>query len=342
MSNRKEEARKVQVTGKSTYIVSLPKKWVDEIKLKQGEQINIIEQDDLSLLLTPKRTKKDAPKEVEVCISSKDSPDSVIRRVVAFYLIGYNIIHVTTKERFTPEQRELLKDFIRKKLVGAEIVADSKNEVSLQTLLSYSELSVENALRRMSIITMSMHRDAITALAENDRELALTIIKTDDEVDRFSFYIIRQLKYAVGDTRITKDIGLKTARDCLGYRLITKSVERAADHAVSIARNVLTMKSIDLDISEKLSEMSSFAISIFEESINSLFSNDYSSADEVLIRKKGIENYDEAIIEKITAAHIDSKTVASLRLIMESIRRLAEYGSDIAEVVLNLAAENSI
>jgi len=342
MSNQREEARKVQVTGKSTYIVSLPKKWVDEVKLKRGEQLNVLEQDDLSLLLIPKNAKREKSKEVEVKISPKDSSDSVIRKVISFYLTGYNIIRVTTKERFTPEQRETLKDFVRRKLVGAEIIADSKNEVSLQTLLSYNELSVENALRRMSIIAMSMHRDALAAMVENDRELALTIIKTDDEVDRFSFYIIRQLKYAVGDSRIIKEIGLKTPRDCLGHRLITKSVERAADHAVSIARNVLTMNLIDPELSKKISEMSAFALSIFEEAIESLFTSDYNSADEVLTRKKGIEKYDEEIIRDITSAQIDSKTVASLRLIVESIRRLAEYGSDISEVVLNLAAESIV
>jgi hypothetical protein len=41
----------------------------------------------------------------------------------------------------------------------------------------------------------------------------------------------------------------------------------------------------------------------------------------------------------MTTTKLDSNTVASLRLILESIRRLAKYGADIAEVVLNLTAE---
>lgn len=341
MSNRREETRKIQVTGKSTYIVSLPRKWAEEVKLKRGEQIQLIEQDDLSLLLIPKSLVKEKSREVEISISPKDNPDSIIRSVIAFYLIGYNLIRVTTKERFTPEQREPLKDFIRKKLVGAEIIADSKNEVALQTLLNYSELSVENALRRMSIITTSMHRDAMAALEENDHELAQTIIKTDDEVDRFSFYIIRLLKYAVADNRIIKEIGLKTARDCLGYRLILKSVERAADHAVSIARNVLTMKPIDSKLFKKISEMSDFAISIFNASLNSLFAKDYHLADEILMREKAIETYDEEASKEMVSTP-DSETRSNLRLIRESIRRLAEYGSDIAEIVINLTADSTI
>lgn len=339
MSNRGEESRKVQVTGKSTYIVSLPKKWVEAVKIRRGEQIELIEQDDLSLLLMPKSIAKEKAKDVEIKISPKDYPDSIIRKVISFYLIGYNLIRITTKDRFTPEQREKLKDFIRKKLVGAEIIADSKNEVALQTLLNYSELSVENALRRMSVITTSMHRDAMSALGENDHELARTIIQTDDEVDRFSFYIIRLLKYAVGDSRVLKEIGLKTARDCLGYRLILKSVERAADHATSIARNVMTMKPIDSRLFKKISAMSDFAISIFDESINSLFAKDYKLADEILMRKEAIETYDEEASKEMVLA--DSETRSTLRLIRESIRRLAEYGSDIAEIVLNLTAEST-
>lgn len=342
MTEQREEVRKVQVTGKSTYIVSLPKKWVAEVKLRRGEQISVIEQDDRSLLLIPKNFRKEKSKEVDIHISPREKPDSLVRKIIAFYLIGYNVIRLTTKERFAPEQRDSIKDFVRRKLVGVEIVADSKDEMMLQILLRYSELSVENALRRMVIITTSMHKDAITALEENNYGLARTVVKTDDEVDRFSFYIIRQLKYAVGDSQVIKDIGLKTPRDCLGYRLITKSVERAADHAVSIARNTLTIKQIDLALFKKMSDMSKFAMSIFEDSINSLFANNYDSADEVLTRKKIIENYDEAIITDITSAQIDSSTVASLRLIVESIRRLAEYGSDIAEVVLNLLVEGTL
>ena len=34
-----EETRKIQFTGKSSYIVSLPKQWIMELGLKQGDQI---------------------------------------------------------------------------------------------------------------------------------------------------------------------------------------------------------------------------------------------------------------------------------------------------------------
>jgi len=87
-----------------------------------------------------------------------------------------------------------------------------------------------------------MHEDAVQALRHLNRELAKEVIALDDEVDRFSLYVIRQLKAAVQNEGALKEIGLTYPRDCLGYRVIAKSVERIADHAVKIAENVISMR----------------------------------------------------------------------------------------------------
>jgi phosphate uptake regulator len=67
MQSRKEETRKVQFTGKSTFIISLPKKWVDKVKLEQGERVQVVEQNDLSLLILPKEIKKEVkPNKIDI------------------------------------------------------------------------------------------------------------------------------------------------------------------------------------------------------------------------------------------------------------------------------------
>ncbi len=45
----REETRKIQFTGKSSYIVSLPKQWVMDLGLKQGDQIRMIRKDSSTL-----------------------------------------------------------------------------------------------------------------------------------------------------------------------------------------------------------------------------------------------------------------------------------------------------
>lgn len=49
----KEEIRKIQFTGKSSYIVSLPKQWIMDLGLKQGDQIRMLRKDSSTLEIYP-------------------------------------------------------------------------------------------------------------------------------------------------------------------------------------------------------------------------------------------------------------------------------------------------
>lgn len=339
-----EETRKIQLTGRSTYIVSLPKKWITKMNLKAGSQLVVTKQSDASLLLTPKElTKSTKLGEAKIIVSPQDDPNIITRTIIALYLVGYNFIKIQTKgERITSLQRNLIKDLTRKKMVGTEIISDSPNEMMLQILLSYPELSVDNALRRMCLIAKSMHEDAMKALSDQNKELAQEVISLDDEVDRFSLYVIRQLKAAVQSEIVLRDIGLSNPKDCLGYRVIVKSVERIADHAVKIAENVLLLdEKIDDSVFQKISEMSSFARFVFDDSIKSLYKKDYLLADSVVAKAKIIVTIENEAMNSI-AKNVAPTQMSSVRMIVESIRRTAEYASDIAEIVLNLNVDQVI
>lgn len=342
-SKLSEETRKLQFTGGSTYILSLPKRWITQNQLKKGSVIKLREEEGglLSIIPTDTTIQQEKLDEATIRVTPKDVPDAIIRKTVATYLVGYNIIHIRaeSQKQLSGKQRHDVKDFSRRMLVGTEIVTDTPQELTLQVLLSYPELSVQSALRRMSIITASMHRDAMTALKGLDRQQAKEVAASDSEVDRFNLYIVRQLKTAIQNPRIIKEIGLQNARDCLGYRLMTKSVERTADHAAYIAENVLSLKRrLETEILEKLEKMSSIAISMFETAVEALFRQDYALAESIVEK---IE--DVILIEKeavVSSQKMDIEEAPYLRLIIESIRRTAEYASDIAEIVLNLTVES--
>ncbi|HVP26290.1 MAG TPA: PhoU domain-containing protein [Candidatus Bathyarchaeia archaeon] len=338
-----EETRKLQFTGGSTYTLSLPKRWITQNQLKRGSVIKLREEEGGLLSIIPADTiiQEQRLDEATIRVTLKDSPDTVVRKAVSAYLVGYNMIHVRAEnqKQLSGKQRHEIKDFSRRMLVGTEIVTDTPQELTLQVLLSYPELSVQSALRRMSIITASMHRDAMTALKGLDHQQAKEVTTSDNEVDRFNLYIVRQLKTAIQNPRIIKEIGLQNARDCLGYRLVTKSVERTADHAANIAENVLSLKKrLEPEAIEKLEKMSAIAISMFETAIEALFRKDYSLAESIVEKTKEV-----ILIEKealVSSQKMDIEEAPYLRLIIESIRRTAEYASDIAEIVLNLTVES--
>jgi phosphate uptake regulator len=339
------ETRKLQVTGGSTYVLSLPKRWVTQNGLQKGSPLLVRQEENGSLaVLPPELGKLEKTEEALIRASPEDSSEALIRKTVSVYLLGYNIIHIRAKDQqkeILSTQRNAIKTFARNMLVGTEIVTDTSKDLTLQVLLSYPELSVPSALRRMSIITSSMHKDAMAALRSLDYQLAKDVRATDYEVNRFHLYIIRQLKMAIQNPRIITEIGLKAPKDCLGYRLITKMVERTADHATNIAKNVQVLKKqLGNDFLQAIQEMDEVAISAFETAIESLFRLDYALADSVIAEGNKIVALEKKTL--LSSKETDIEEAANVRLVIESVRRIAEYSMDIAEVVLNLTVESVI
>ncbi|HML01826.1 MAG TPA: phosphate uptake regulator PhoU [Candidatus Bathyarchaeia archaeon] len=340
-AKQSEETRKVQFTGGSTYIISLPKKWVTQNQLKRGSFVKIREEEEGGLLtiVPPGLTVQNRLDEAAIRVSPKDDTEMIARKIVSAYLAGYNSIHIKAdKQQLSTKQRHDMKTFVRGMLVGTEIVTEGSSQLTLQVLLSYPEMTIQSALRRMSIITTSMHKDAVSALKTRDNLLAKEVISTDNEVDRFNLYVTRLLKTATQSPQLTKEIGLLNCQDCLGYRLVTKSVERTADHAVNIAENVLTLKHrLSNDIAEKIEKMSTIAIKMFDTAIESLFRQDYNAAESII---EGIKEIVTLEREAVISSQMDIEDAANLRLIIESVRRTAEYACDIAETVLNLTVDS--
>jgi len=341
---KESETRKLQVTGGSTYVISLPKRWVTQNQLEKGSQLLIREEENGSLaILPPELEKTEKTEEAIIKVSPEDRSEALIRKTVSVYLLGYNIIHIRAKNQkeILSTQRNAIKTFARNMLVGTEIVIDTSTDLTLQVLLSYPELSVPSALRRMSIITASMHKDAMTALKNMDYQLAKDVRATDYEVNRFHLYIIRQLKMAIQNPRIITEIGLKKPKDCLGYRLITKMVERTADHATNIAKKVLLLKKrLGEEFLQAIQEMNKVAISSFETAIESLFRRDFDLAESVIAKANRIVSLEKKAL--LSSKETDIEEIANIRLVIESVRRIAEYSTDIAEIVLNMTVESVI
>jgi phosphate uptake regulator len=341
---KNEEVRKIQFSGKSSYTLALPKKWVGEMMLAAGDTVTITRQGDSTLLISPRGGKTYGAKtEAVLEVSGKEKIDSTVRKLISVYLLGYSIIQLRAKEgSLNSTQREAIKEAARRHLIGTEIVADSREGMTLQVLLSYPELSIKNVLKRMFLITTSMHRDAIRALSKLDKDLATGVMKSDDEVDRFSLYAIRQLNMAAQSDLILKEVGLKTRRDCLDYRLMVKFVERVADHANKIASSMLSLENpLSALLQDKVLKMSEFAIGLFEESGLALFKGDYHSADGIVEQAELAAKMQDELLKLIEKGK-ERDSDEALSLIVEDIRRTAEYAGDIAEIVINMNTENAI
>src|SRR3989442_2970531 len=191
----------------------------------------------------------------------------------------------------------------------------------------------------MSLIAKLMLRDVVDYLKNRDIELAEEVIKRDEEVDRFYLFLIRQLNMAVLNRSMIQEIGLADPRDCLVYRVVSKSLERIADHATAIARTASEIQSpLPQRLIEDLSKVSDLTSSVLEDALKSLTKVDGSVANTSIVSAQKIEKDAESVMDKLFDLRLNPKTVVAVRLALESLKRVAEYGEDIAEMAINLTA----
>jgi phosphate uptake regulator len=119
------------------------------------------------------------------------------------------------------------------------------------------------------------------------------------------------------------------------YFLISKIIERMADHVVRIAQNIqnIVNENIEKKIKEKIKSASKLALSIFNKSIGAFFRKDILASNKNIDEMKNLE----ILCEEINQLTLKQKgTVAiSIGYIVESIRRIGEYAEDISETAIN-------
>lgn len=331
------EVRKLQKTGGSTYLVSVPKSWILKNNLNQGNPVAIFETSDGNLIIDPKYTEREELKSVLIEIP-KNQPShlgfDLGREITAAYLFGYDSIIINSDKNISPNERDIVKKTIIK-LIGIEIVEESAKSISLQCLTSTSALPLNKSLERTYRLASQMHQDAITALIESDRKLAQNVIERDDDCDRLYFLTVRQLRAAIQDPKIAKKIGV-SAIECLDYRVIAKSIEFMADLASDIAERSLKLKNIKIEskIAGYISEISQMAYMMSDKAMDALKNHSMSLAIDIIdnLRPELLKKIDFTR-EQLKSANFGSESV-HIEAILDNLDRISEVGVDIADLIM--------
>ncbi|AHF99975.1 histidine kinase [Halostagnicola larsenii XH-48] len=327
------ETRKVQVTGGSTYTVSLPKSWATENQVSAGTTVAFYPEDD-SLLLTPK---SDVDRQEGTLDVSSLEDDRLTRAVMTMYVSGFDLIRLEAN-RITTDQRRAIRNATQS-LVGVEVLEETTDSVVIQDLLDSSELSIVNAVTRMRLISSSMLDDAITALVENDDDIARDVIERDDDVDRLWLVVSRIFRATLRSPRAAEELGVPR-EDCFDYHSSARQLERVADHAVKISQLALKLEEIPEEVADALVALRDDAFDVLEKSLDALFAEDSEEANRLghaareLILE--IDEHTRTIDDMLR--ELDPMQAQSLGLIVDSLSRSADYGGNIAETALQKAA----
>jgi phosphate uptake regulator len=327
------ETRKVQVTGGSTYTVSIPKEWATRNGIDAGSTVAFHPDGD-TLVLTRRTDKSHTEGELDI---SSLTGDDLVRAVMTMYVSGFDVISLSA-DRVTTEQRRFIRDATAN-IVGLEVLEETSDRVVLQDLLDSSELSIHNAITRMRLIATSMLEDAVTALVGIDADFAHDVIERDSDVDRLWYLVSRIFRATLRSPTAAEELGLPR-ETCFDYHSSARQLERVADHAAKIAQVSLDLGEVPPEVGSALQDLHREAAAVIEDAMDALLEDDPDDATRLANDARNsvleIDEYTRGIDELLHG--LEPEDTQNLGLVVDSLSRSADYGGNIAETALQKAA----
>ena len=337
------EARKVQRVGYSTLTVSLPRGWVEDVKLKAGDIVSIKREDDGSLQLIPGTEHR--REEVGNCIVNADlcsSPNLLARVITGNYILGHDMIQIVSKEELKKSHLEEIRATTRR-VTGLSIFEQTPRQMTLQSFIDPTGFPIYGLMSRQHAIISSMLEASIKALVTRKAEPATEVLYMEEEVDKIYWLIVRQLLLAIRDRSVGSRIGIESALQIGGDRVVAKSLEEMGDSAANIANEVLALKDRETAGETILNDIAKYSTQVGKisgQSFKAFLAGDIKLADEALDMIDTAENDERRLTQRVLTHVEDAIVAASLRIILRNLSQIATFCSSIGEVTINRIMEN--
>ncbi|MGD8546284.1 MAG: PhoU domain-containing protein, partial [Candidatus Bathyarchaeota archaeon] len=325
-------------------VVSLPKSWIKMHRLKKGDDVSLDIKQDHSLLISPDVKKERESKECTLNVDANEKATSLARKIIGCYLNGYSRVKVLSEKIFSVTQRKAIRNIVR--ILYMRIMEADSKTMLIQTLIDESRASLDLAIQRMQLISRSICREALEALKKQDAMLAKSTFSLDDDVDHFSFFLIRLLRDAAQDSTLANQLEVD-ALECMDYQTLVYRVEYAADQAANIAKQIVMLKGSGLEILDELLTLlftaGTEAVDLYEKALAAFSSRNVEDSINVIEQKKRIEELDRRIASMtFMKKQKNAIIVCSICSIRGSIKGIADCAVNIAEVAINWAYRRPI
>jgi phosphate uptake regulator len=334
VASNKSEVRKLQLTGGSTYIVSLPKRWVVEHQLSAKDDVRIEWRPSGSLRVSAETTSVRKRRQVEIDLQ-EISRDFILDHLIGAYLSGAQNIRIISKSGIDREHRRELRRFIQTTR-GIEIANESDYSVEMITLLNPAEMPLHSSLNRMYLLVSSQIRDVVEVLTGGDVTILEDSEEREKEVDALRLLLERQVGQILESASIETSFGT-TRWEAAELSNIVRTLERIGDHCYILSR-LCVYQEVPNNLSS--AELPVSVIPIWQSSIKQLIAN---------LRKRKVKeihdaksNLESAIMnlreyeDSLWDMKLQSTDALFLDKLSESLRRILAYTVDMAEILINI------
>jgi phosphate uptake regulator len=331
-------------------MISLPKRWVKEMGLVQGSPLTIARHNSTSLLISMDKNLGGNIVQTEndvgtLYIARPEAPEAIIRKIVCLYVQGYNMIKVRLGESSNNSfLKSTIRELVRRQMIGVEIVSDASDGLVLQILLGKSELTIDNAMKRMSIVSSSMLEDAVGSLRFSDKRRAHDVMEKD-EIERFGSYTSRQILGSINHDFFKEGDDSEPEKLAV-FLMIARAIENVAQCARDVAEQAIR---IDLPLDSRSAEsvgwVGSAALEVFDSAVLSFFKRDSRAAEATADRSKEFSNQADVALDhiwQVAGSTIGVEQIIAVVRAVESMKTVVHHAMEISNLVLSLTPEQYV
>ena len=328
------EVRKLQLTGGSTFTLSLPKPWINEFKLESRDSLRVDWRPSGALRITPLSTSNEQERHAFFDHSSLPK-NSLHDHLMGAYISGADVIKI----RFSKEGGKELSRSVRRFLKstrGFEIVDEGEVEIQMRCLLNAADMPLSASLNRMYLLVTSLMRDIVNAFDDRELEFLEDAEERESEVDALLYLIERQVRILLDSHAVASKLNVGRSM-AVEYGNLARSLERMMDHVNKLSKFLLDHPEFitAVETYPPMQHISTWMNALKELMIN-IRTRDSGRIEEARHELKEMQQsllgYERDELEKMSKGPLLAQKLS----ISESIRRLAAYSRDFGEILLNM------
>lgn len=326
------ESRKLQKVSRATLTVSIPAQYVKNLSLKEGDNVVVKEESDGTLRLIPTARRQKSVK-ASIKVDVVDTQELLSRLVVGCYMLGYDSIELTSKDRIGPAYLDGATETLRS-LRGVEIVQSSEKGLLAQSFMDPAKFPVDSLIKRLQLLVSRSLEHSIEALRSGSPSVLNEIRKIQGEIDALYWLIVRQLLVALSDREISAKIGLENPLHATGDRVSAKTIEEIGRIILDLTEETVNSRELGIRIEERtmmrIEELARSANDSFEVTIESLLTPEIRTIEKAMAKIDATMSLER----RVTLELLESEQ-PYMRTIISDFGLLARYCSIIIEIALN-------
>jgi phosphate uptake regulator len=324
-----DESRRVQKVGYNSLSVSIPKQYVRDMNLKQGDSILFRADVDGTLRLIPTIKARQAAR-ATLKAEQAGSEEMLTKLVVGAYALGYDTIVVEGRE---PLGRTTVEKVLAtvKRLRGMEVVESDGRHIVAQSFMDPTKFPVDSLVKRLQALVSTSLERVTDALDLRDGRLD-DVAAVQEEVEELYWLILRQLLVALNRRELAAEIGIESPLHASGDRVSAKTLDEIGGIISDIAEELTRLKGrgtrVDPKVTSRVRRLAEKAGEAFNTTVESLLTPDI----DLIGRSMALVEETLRLEKEMTDEMLASEEFAYARVLASHFGQLARYCNIIIEI----------